>query len=312
MGGERRYRSGLAVLTGWLFALMLGGCLTPSAIPRVERTPRQGNAQGPNAEYDRAEKAANVLKKLLEDAGRKGLPGLMGDPDTTISLAAAWEHAVGPGTKAQPPLPKEFVKFFERRTGFKVPIEWEYELVLAGANVSPDWSRLRTVAQGEYKTAVEAEKSKANKANVGLNDGIYEFADGKATVRIPAASLPKRSDIPGQSIEAHVGPERTFVAFCDDDGSPFPLVCLDSQTGREVWRTMVWTTRSWPVFISMGPPRTHYLEFCQLENRLVLFGYAQGCYAAAYDMESGHAVFHFTTDHWFPADMARWRRSLRR
>jgi hypothetical protein len=261
-----------------------------------------------------AEMASKILKKQIEDAGRKGLPGLMGSPDVSLSLAAAWEHAVGPGTKAQPPLPKEFVKFFERRTGVKVPIEWEYEIALDAANSSPDWSQLRAVAEEEYKGLLDAVKLNASKPTVWLHDGIYEFADGKTTVRVPAANLPKPNDIPGHSIEAHVGPERTVIAFCDDYGSPFPLICVDSRTGKEVWRTTVWTTRSWPLFFHTGPSPTHYFEFSETKNRLMVFGYAFGCYAAEFDVENGKGVFHFTTDHWFPIssdDMARWRRNLR-
>jgi len=271
-------------------------------------------AQKNIASAKNAEEAGQALKERLEHAGRKGLPDLMNDSDTTLALAAAWEHFIGPGTKDTRPMPKDFVKFFEAKTGSRVPGGWEREVVLAGLNVSPDSSQLRTAAEKDYMSVADFTQT----TGITLTDGTYVITEGLTTVRVRQEDLTKFGNLDGifKRIEAHVGQARTFIAICDDSGAPFPVICVNSQTGAVLWQATVWPTRSTSAtFTFLGGLPRHYFAFDETKNMIAVFGCALRCFAAGFDVRNGDPIFQFTTDHWwFPLnyeDLAKWRRNLR-
>jgi hypothetical protein len=284
------------------------------------------------------EDAGKVLEVRMYRAGRKGLRELMNEPDTTLALTAAWEHFIGPGTKDTTPQPSEFLKHFETRTGFKVPIRWEYYVVVDGLNNSPDREALMLGALKEYlqnsnlraqldsmlrgkwtspnpQQFVETKigYSSQQKIQVERKDDTIIFSSDSATVAVQDSGFNKDLNFQGRFCAVHFGPQRTFIALYGAGGSPFPLYCFDSQTGKLIWRTDVWGRGQ--CLILSGPHPFPDLIFAESRKEIVVFGKTLFCpYVEAFDIETGNPSFRFTPDHWCSDDtdyLASWRRNLR-
>ncbi len=100
------------------------------------------------------EAAGEQLRRYFSYLGHKGLAAVQQDADTTLALQAAWLLALGPGDTKTPACPKQFVRFLESRIGVKVPARWEDNLSMTAFRYSPDYYRLRRVAQKEHATGV--------------------------------------------------------------------------------------------------------------------------------------------------------------
>jgi hypothetical protein len=83
------------------------------------------------------DEAGEMVKEYFDSIGRKALVALRNDADTSLALQAAWALALDADDVKAPPCPKRFVRFFERRTGLKVPLFWEYAVVKARLEARP-------------------------------------------------------------------------------------------------------------------------------------------------------------------------------
>jgi hypothetical protein len=277
------------------------------------------------------EAAGEQIRKFFSHVRSKGLPALVKDTDTTLALQASWLLALGPGNEAVPPRPKEFVRFFEARTGLKVPLRWEYNLVMTGLAYSPDSSRLRAAAQKEYLPSCPfLEETEPGKGNIEYH--YQEFATASGGVRAPVGTFIERkngkiliqvenakvevreADLPEGALMhayvpgAHIGPVRSFLAL-HYDFLP-TLLCIDSHSGEVLWQRPLWTTYCKGLY-SVVPPEE--LTFLTNENHVVVFGVGHSAYVEAFDLKSGNPVFGFSSDHWFFTDwdeLSSWRRSL--
>jgi hypothetical protein len=295
-------------------------------------------AKPKNLSAKNSNEAGKALKEWLERAGRKGLPALTGEADTALALAAAWEHFIGPGTKDVTPQPKEFLKYFEDRNGVKVPLRWEYCIVMDGLSNSPNSDALIAAAQKKYLPQCDflvQGNQKLNGREIGYcpqprvdtKMGFYSpqnlhverkddkivLTSGEATVTVQDSKFDEEMKHPHEFGAVHFGPQRTFIAMYEMSGGSFPLFCVDSQTGKMLWQTEIW---AWGHHVTLGRwlPDPDMM-FAETENQIFVFGKSCGTYVEAFDIENGNPTLRFTPDHYWPNDsdlLARWRRNLRR
>src|SRR5262249_17086761 len=98
-----------------------------------------------------------------------------------------------------------------------------------------------------------------------------------------------------------VGRGQSFIALYNDHGDRFTLVCLDTLSGRELWRSEVWA-RGGENFggPGSGPGPYHEASLIVKENEIAVAGYCLGAvYLEKFDRRTGKAILRFCTDYWW-------------
>jgi hypothetical protein len=269
------------------------------------------------------DEAGEMVKEYFASIGRKGLAALQNDGDTSLALQAAWALALDPDDVKAPPCPKRFVRFFEGRTGLKVPLSWEYAVVKARMEDSPAWKSLQTTAEKEYLPALKAlNASKVKRGEVGEQSTTTKSTagnsptpggawikrkkhkliihDGQAIVVMQVETLPEemREFLTHLNCSVHIGPRRSFIVF--HGGGYGEVFCVDSGSGKLLWQQDVWGTAY--SFTCAGTAPFHYLTFLETNKQLILLGEGSSCFAEAFDLASGLPAFRFSTNLWWTAN----------
>ena len=263
------------------------------------------------------DEAGRALQKLLVGIDPAKLPGLMNDRDTGIALHAAWELCLNPGQGKLLPRPQRFLGFLEGRTGLTPPLRWEVKvtslffLMRRSDHIRP------TAAIEEYLpiapflhkergwllwTPQELARTELGEfAPVGTSlkrdGGDVLITQGTATLRLRQEILRRTDYCPPllRCCAARLGPQRSFLVLYSDEARPFPLICVDSRSGRLLWQAQVWGS-GWQPFSSGCTHHELSIEVC--DNRVALFGETGSCYLEAFDLATGACAFRFCSGWW--------------
>lgn len=261
--------------------------------------------------------AAGALKACFGKADKERLEQLQNDPDIGIALQAAYELARKPGGNL-PSSPQRFLGYFEGRTNVKVPIDWEVSLTtdclhwkypellraaLKGyASIAP--SVKRDDEGGTYRTLDKREKNDLGLFTYGgtrirAEDKTLAVTVGRDTIRIPADLLAraKKENPFARSFKVLIGPRLSIVALHDDAGDSFPLFCLDTRSGEEVWNAEAWGYGGDNVPLKTGV-WFHTVSLVMTDKLVVLFEDGGGCSVEAFELATGRQAYRFTTNFW--------------
>jgi hypothetical protein len=281
--------------------------------PAPDERLRQAVLQAENS--GQAGKAYRTLFKALD---REGLEGLEHDRDSGIALQAAWELHVERAIRGKrSPHPERFLGFLEGRTKLRVPLRWEVELVtepLPSDRIAPAMEDYLPIApffskeDGLYKE----EPERFDETNLGprVPSGTrLTRTEGGITIMVRDATVTMDEKLFQQikkeprgefdELRAVLGPKFSYIAWYDPIGDPFPLVCLDSRSGKLRWRVKSWGSGADNRLGYSGPTR-HDVYVSVASGKVVLFGraFGGGCYLEAFSEDTGSSLYRFSTSYW--------------
>jgi hypothetical protein len=268
--------------------------------------------------YAQAGKAYRALFKRLD---REGLANLENDPDPGIALQAAWELHVARAIAAKRiPQPQRFLGFLEGRTRLRIPLRWEIELATTSVAHSPD-----RIAQtmddylpiapfitkrkdGTYREEAQPVEETTLGPHVPADtrlkrtDGMIAITVGKATVTIEDRLFRqlKKEIAPDFTIlRVALGPKQSYLVWYEPTGHSFPVVCLDSQSGKVLWKTTSWASGSQNL-LGYGGQMNHDVELVPVPGKLLVFGsvFVGDQYLEAFSSETGSCLFRFSSSRW--------------
>jgi hypothetical protein len=133
--------------------------------------------------------------------------------------------------------------------------------------------------------------------------------NGKVIITVGSATLPivekvfqqlknEHGHPPADTIQAKIGPKQSFLAWYEPSGKSFPLLCIDSQSGKVLWTANAWASGGEILAFGSGP-MVGSLHIKVLEQQVALFGWAAGsCYLEVLSRDTGTVSYRFSTDYW--------------
>jgi len=242
-----------------------------------------------------AKTAARVYATLFKKPDRKLLM-LKQVSQTGVALRAGWEEALLAGRNKRiftkemiPEIPEpteypvikpeaaqRFLGFIEGRLRVQLPSWWE-EAVRNSYGDDP-------LGPGEPKKGLPQEVvRKKEKGGVLLCMGHERVLLGEAVAE------QYLSNCDGVAISAN--PKRCFIGFYNTVGYPYPLVCLNRETGVPVWEAKVW---DW-AFDGGGTSGRWFENVSLVEQgeRVFVFGSGACFYIEVFDSKTGANEFRF-------------------
>jgi hypothetical protein len=265
-----------------------------------------------------SQEAGKAYEALFESGGLSRHQRLGDDQDAGIALRASWRLADAKYS-LRTVSPEQFVEFLKRRTGLEVPIWWEATLIRKALNyererindaLRPYLGRcptLKLMDGNVYSERIHTYRATdlglmANEdTTLAQSDGMVVIMSGDDTLRVSQKELHSvraAYRVPDHCA-AHIGAERSFVALHDQLGGRFPLLCVDSLTGNKLWQVDVWGTGA-EHLMSISGAWSNDVTILTNGKLVTVFGDAPGgCYAEAFDVESGSNAFRFCTGDWY-------------
>lgn len=268
------------------------------------------------------EEAHDLGKSYLKDFDRVGHAPLRKDmaaADTTRALAAAWELCRRTPDERVTPRPPWFLGFFEGRTKLTPPLWWQFAVHLACFAGRPGYESLAAAALPNYvplcpqvrkgpsgspficfpqahDTGLELRAPTGTE--VASEKDTVAIRVGERTLRLRGKNVKELRDLAfgNDTIETCVTKDRSFVAFVDKFADPYVLACVDTRSGKVLWRTWVWGLGNYGGYTGSW---THNVQIVS-DNRVVaVYGECVlECYAEAFDVETGKSLFRFTSCLW--------------
>jgi hypothetical protein len=264
-----------------------------------------------------SQEAGKAYEALFESGGLSRHQRLVDDQDSGIALRASWRLADEHYT-FRTVSPEQFVERFKRRTGLPIPIWFEAKLVskaidrdseqteeallsyagpsraLRYRNGHMYWEQIHKYRTTDVELLVDADTKLAE------SEGMVSITIGADTLQISHSELHgARAEFDSDYCVARIGTKRSFVALHDDTGARFPLLCFDSLTGNKMWQVEVWGTGAEHILLKSGA-WSNEIMIVTNDKLVAICGDAPGgCYAEAFDVESGSNVFRFCTGDWF-------------
>jgi hypothetical protein len=235
-----------------------------------------------------------------------------------IALQASWESSASVRFSKLNPNPQRFLGFLEGRTRLRVPLQWEVGLItevfrddqkLVNSSLKcylPIAAFLKQVDDGSIMDV--SEPFSEAPLGVWVPPGTrLKMVGNKITVSVGAESvifpkellerLRKTYDI--GLLKAVLGPERSYIALYAGPGRSFPLLCLDSHSGKVIWKTESWGYGEENYRGVAGSLFRHELEIVLTDNTIALFGEGNGgCYLDVFDQKTGTSLYRFSTSYW--------------
>jgi hypothetical protein len=98
----------------------------------------------------------------------------------------------------------------------------------------------------------------------------------------------------------------SFVALYSTLGDRFSLLCIESRSGRPLWKTSVWALGAEVVPYGIGV-RRHDLGIICTGRQVAVFGDdGDSCYLEAFDTQTGKNIFRFSTNYWNVKQLRTW------
>jgi hypothetical protein len=265
--------------------------------------------------------SGRAFARYFKEVGRNGLDRLKNDADTGIALEAAWEqHAVVMPEELDPDrdvdsLPprvlragdaQRFFGFLEGRTGLEIPEWWE-----GRRNFPPrldNWERpIHEFEETDFSLRDGGGKLKVIKSFYGpkssavrVNEGLL-LSNGSRKLIVAADVVEKwKNDAPvgTEFCDFYVGGERSYVAIYNEIGFEFPLFCIETKSGKLLWKVRVWGQRLPLGMLFTGSGYHHEIELDVSDERVEVWGAGLfGSYVESFAAKTGAVRFRFSTEY---------------
>jgi hypothetical protein len=241
---------------------------------------------------------------------------LKDDPYLGTALAASWESNTNTGFTKLNPNPQRFLGFLEGRTRLKVPLEWEVWLI---TELHRDDQKLIDSSLKRYLPIAPFLKDvdgsvmdvsppfSQTPLGIWIPPGTELKKHGKMiTISVGANSVTVREELldrlrkasSGDLLKAVLGPKHSYIALFSGSGQAFPLLCLESNSGRVIWEAETWGYGGENVK-GVGTGITHHeIEIVVGDKKVALFGQGWGCYLEVFDRDTGANLCRFSTSYW--------------
>lgn len=277
--------------------------LTGVSVPRAQ----QGEARSVARLREDVRKAANpaelnkAYEALFDGVGRYKLPDLIQDDDLGVAVHAAWAYNkatyqrrgtwLAPTEVVAPERAERFLGFLEGRTRLKIPLWWDMAFADPFLNLKSDDSDFHQTGLGGLgiRAPIGTELvKKGDRIVVTVHSSVE--ANRTASVTIDESVLDQLEEYQAfEKCAAQVKPEESFLAFYTDLGSRFPLIAVDSHSGKVLWRAEVWSRDA-----AFGGVSDHVAEIVVNDNFVAVFGICVvERYVEAFDRKTGACVFRF-------------------
>jgi hypothetical protein len=265
--------------------------------------------------------AGKAYRALFKRLDREGLANLENDREPGIELQAAWELHVARAIAAKRiPQPQRFLGFLEGRTKLRIPLRWEIDLATTSVAHSPDRiaqtmddylsiaSFITKRKDGTYREEAEPFQETILGAHVPAGTRLKR-ADGKIAITVVKATvttedrlfqrLKKELSADFTMLRVAPGPKQSYLVWYEPDGHSYPVVCLDSQSGQILWKTVSWASGSQNL-LGYGGQMNHDVELVPVPGKLLVFGsvFIGGQYLEAFSSETGSCLFRFSSSRW--------------
>ena len=264
--------------------------------------------------------SGRAFARYFKEVGR-GSPTLKFDADISIALQAAWEeHAVIlpdeleaereegdlPARVLRPGDAQRFFGFLEGRGGVEIPEWWE------GRRDFPERMPLRydepyDFEETDFSLYGNKEKLRMIKSSYGPKSSAVKTDDGlvlsrgeqKLTiVNDVVEQLKKDARQSAKYCIVEFSKEKSCVAIYDDLGLRFPLYCIESKTGKLLWKAEIWGQREDAQMFTGGGSH-HEVQLQVEEQQVAVWGAGlYGAYVECFDPKTGTAKFRFSTEYW--------------
>jgi hypothetical protein len=104
-------------------------------------------------------------------------------------------------------------------------------------------------------------------------------------------------DAPNKFLSAAAADDRAFVAFFDEYGEKYSLLCIDRKSGKVLWKEQVWALATEQIPARTGP-WGHALTMVLQNRSVVLLGIGVGCYIESFDIATGKPLYRFSSNTW--------------
>jgi hypothetical protein len=275
-----------------------------------------------NAFIDRVLKARTpreteaAYRRLFREFGHAHAAELLHHDDLGIALHSAWQTGVA-GKGRGDAAPQRFLGFLEGRTRLRVPLRWEVGFVSRWFASRPF---LHRAALNPYLPVAKFLKADADsiggfvtepeplrptgmdlKAVRGTSltrrgaDATIAVRGEHASVRLNHRVVEKlREHYHLEAVAAAIGPRHSLLAFYDLLGTRFPLLCVDTKSGRVEWQAEVWALN----FEAGSTAPIHRLSMAVGDKAVGVFGEGGRCYLEIFDLTTGAPACRFCTDYW--------------
>jgi hypothetical protein len=270
--------------------------------------------------------AGKEIAAILK-AAKGSFSSLLADDNTSLALFAAWDAAKQRSGQAEGADWNWFVGFLQGRTGLSPPLRWEIALMSIHYGQFKQWNpnqwAPRRVLEDYLKKGDVLEKwqddtivlkrrrvltkkagfwvpsdltAQLNDRDLAITVGEKEQILVAASVLKDAVSNPEASGY--NHLNATVAADRAFVAFFDEFGERYPLLCIDRNSGKVLWKAEVWALATEQIPARSGSwAHNLILEFHK--KSVVLYGIGVGCYVEAFDIETGKPLYRFASNAWY-------------
>ena len=227
--------------------------------------------------------AGKAYRALLEPNNRRRFERLAKDDDPSIALKALFEllaDRTDGYAKLPPDLRSKFVSILEKKTRLTPPDWW-----IQGLQDAFPWM--------DRKALTYAHKVNDEESVIITSDGCQLVLTANQWEKI------SRSTFFGKQIALKVASAHSYLATFDDVGWGYELNCLDTATGRTVWKSPVWAEG----VDNLGGISGVWSHGAQIEvqdDRVIVWGAGTGgTYLEAFDALTGECQLRFCTEYWY-------------
>jgi hypothetical protein len=309
-----------AALLWWRYPPKPNGTIPAGEPSGFDLPPKQGDSQEPSTIETRLQKIINSqyahettdpgyvqgFRALFKELGQEGVRRLKAHPHDGVALRAAWEEvsesvqASSRGRDLDGPKLQRFLGFLEGRLHINAPSWWEKYFLSAQAyhreNIFfsiPDqafpYSRFQAVGVG---TGLSAPKGAS--LVKGADGLIYKSEQGSLVVPAEALDLEKVRG-PIDSLSAGADTKRWYLAVHGTRGHGYPLLGVDRETGKVIWRADVWATPLSAMYTGYG---YHFVTVVPHGDRVIVFGMANDvAYVEGFRAGTGECLFRTGTSY---------------
>jgi hypothetical protein len=264
--------------------------------------------------------AGAAYASLFQRADRTTMETLARNRQIAISLAAKWEltrAAERPDSMTQL---YRFLGYIEGKLDLEIPPRWETRLIYLALEKQPDHLRdvvsrrvknssfLRKDGRNVVYVPIEFVESKILAPLVILEGVALEAREKRVVVKqgMHSFSVDRRLLEERASNERNLkqctmrgAGERAFIVLADAMCSKCVLLCVDSKSGRLVWRNEIWALGTENVSAVLGSVY-HDVEIAISDKHVAVCGSGrEGCYLEVFDIKIGTNQCRFATNYWF-------------
>jgi hypothetical protein len=301
----------------WML-LLLSFCLFDGGTYSSEME-REGSESDPDPahriiESATAKERGKKYRAYFDNIGAEKLGELKKASNAGIALQSFWEMGKRLSHQGDLFFFQRFIGFLEGRTRLSIPLRWEFQLTSCFLRSQPKKAKtafevylpkcsfLKKSKNGSFtyqpeilhKTALGFKTAK--NVEIGNEKGGAFLTIGKKRIGVAKNFFNQKGLSYWDKCAGHIGQDYTFVAFYNSIAESFPLFCLDSKSGKVLWKKTVWAEGG--LIGGKTGAYFHDLSLEVSENHIGVFGLGGECYLEIFDSKKGDAICRFSTNLW--------------